>query len=909
MVERVWPAVKRRAVERLLRSSTPAPAAPQGPIRPAVRILESGLFDREFYELQRGIHFVGDLVAVRDYLRFGRRAGMAPHPLFEPEWYLPARWRAKQEPLIAYLNGEEGGGDPSPLFDEARYLASSPDASAHPGPALGHFLATASEESDLPVPPDLVGSAPTLARARALAYEWAAEFGRMYALQRAPRRGSWDTSAERTFVENWLAVPSEATGDLDHPTTSIVMPVRNRPVQVRAAIASIQAQTSTDWELIVVDDGSTDDTAAVVEAECREDPRVRLIRLPTSGVGSARNAGLVAARGRWLAFLDSDNTWVPHFLQVMLAYLQANGLQAGYSVIHASSGDSGSEVTGYLVLDGGLDHLLCQNHVDLNGLVVSTDLARAAGGFDTALRRWIDHDFAIRVARETAIRQVPFVGVHYDHGTDAADRITNTESEHWQWVALGKNYVDWVELAKKASERVTGRTSICMPTYEDWRLTATAVRCVLAAADADASAGRRGSDVEVVILDNGSRHAVAALLRAQFMNEPRVRIRSLPRNLNFAIGSNIAFAESTGETAVFLNNDTEVLPGWLGPLLDALDDEDLLGAQSLLLYPDGTIQSAGTVFLGGDHLPSPLLVGHPPDDARRAQPLRLRAVTAAALAMRARDVIELGGFDPIFVNGFEDVDLCLRAVNGGSRRFAVVTDSIVLHHEGRTPGRGARQQANRKFWLERWRGQLPERETDVIERLGFEVAHVHPGEVVGQPGDIRMPRPVLVRPSARVETGEMSGAPRFRWALKTAVPVREMKEAPADLVSANRLAQALRALGQDVVVDTWECNQRATAHFDDVVVAVRGETPLVEEPGRVNVIWPVSATSGPDRAEARRYHAVMLTTEAGPTWCPGSEWVPSELDPQLSDADLEAAARLLLRTTIETLAETTSPRS
>jgi glycosyltransferase involved in cell wall biosynthesis len=720
----------------------------------------------------------------------------------------------------------------------------------------------------------------------------------------APRRGEWDDAADEAFVRKWLAAPAARPPGVAGPATSVVMPVRNRPGQVLDAIASVQAQSLEDWELIVVDDGSTDQTASIVEREAQQDPRIRLLRRRALGVGAARNAGVAAARGHRIAFLDSDNTWVPHFLQVMVSYLQSSDLRAGYSVVNAVSAADDAAEFSHLFFDGGLDHLLVENHIDLNSLVVDATLVRALGGFDTQLRRWVDHDFAIRLARKTSAQLVPFVGVRYDHASDAPDRITNTESEHWRWVALGKNYVDWVALEENATDRVPGRTSICMPTYQDWTLTAAAVTRVLAAADAEGSAGGRGHDVEVVVVDNGSRRQVSALLRARFISEPRVRIRSVARNLNFAVGSNIAFAESTGETVVFLNNDTEVLPGWLAPLLDVLDDEEVLGCQPVLLYPNGTIQSAGTVFLGGDHLPSPLLVGHPLDDARRAAPIRLRAVSASALAMRATDVIEFRGFDPIFVNGLEGVDLCLRAVNGGSRRFAVVPDSIVLHHESRTPGRGARLQANRKIWMERWQGRLPERDLGIVEGLGFKVAHVAPGDRVSQPGDIRVPRPVLVRPPAQVEGGVMSGHPRLRWALKTSVPVREVGGELFDLECANDLARALRLLGQDVVVDPWECNQRATAHFDDVVVAVRGDVPLVEEPGRVNILWPISVPVAVSQAEARRYDTVVLTTDAGPMTYPGATWDPVEAEVQVSEGGLDAAARLLLSMTVETLART-----
>jgi glycosyltransferase involved in cell wall biosynthesis len=91
------------------------------------------------------------------------------------------------------------------------------------------------------------------------------------------------------------------------------MPTFNRADTIKRAIRSVQAQTFTDWELIVVDDGSTDDTAARIEG-C--DPRLKLIRQENQGTAGARNTGLRASAGSYIAFLDSDDEWLPHHLEL-----------------------------------------------------------------------------------------------------------------------------------------------------------------------------------------------------------------------------------------------------------------------------------------------------------------------------------------------------------------------------------------------------------------------------------------------------------------------------------------------------------------------------------------------------------------------------------------------------------------
>src|SRR5688572_19425954 len=99
----------------------------------------------------------------------------------------------------------------------------------------------------------------------------------------------------------------------DAPTVSILLPTYNRAAFLPQALEAIGAQAFTDWELIVVDDGSTDDTPAVLERLVAGLGRpVHLIRQENQGAYGARNTGLDAARGKYVAFYDSDDTWLPH---------------------------------------------------------------------------------------------------------------------------------------------------------------------------------------------------------------------------------------------------------------------------------------------------------------------------------------------------------------------------------------------------------------------------------------------------------------------------------------------------------------------------------------------------------------------------------------------------------------------
>lgn len=107
------------------------------------------------------------------------------------------------------------------------------------------------------------------------------------------------------------------------PLVSVILPTYNRARFVGEAIESALGQTYPHLEVICIDDGSRDDTPAIVSAIAERDPRVRSVRQPNGGVSSARNHGLRLAQGDWIAFLDSDDIWQPWKLEVQMSVLAA----------------------------------------------------------------------------------------------------------------------------------------------------------------------------------------------------------------------------------------------------------------------------------------------------------------------------------------------------------------------------------------------------------------------------------------------------------------------------------------------------------------------------------------------------------------------------------------------------------
>lgn len=119
---------------------------------------------------------------------------------------------------------------------------------------------------------------------------------------------------------------------LDQDRVSIITPLHNADRYISEAIESVIAQTYQNWELIVVDDASDDGSVPIVESYAQKDSRIELIKLSqNSGAAVARNTAIGQARGRYIAFLDSDDTWIKDKLERQLAFMRATGCPFSFS--------------------------------------------------------------------------------------------------------------------------------------------------------------------------------------------------------------------------------------------------------------------------------------------------------------------------------------------------------------------------------------------------------------------------------------------------------------------------------------------------------------------------------------------------------------------------------------------------
>ena len=191
---------------------------------------------------------------------------------------------------------------------------------------------------------------------------------------------------------------------MTRPVISVVLPTHNGERFLDSAIASIVAQRCEDWELIVVDDGSTDTTPTLVASWVEKDPRIRSVRLsPNRGLPTALNAGFARAAGTYFTWTSDDNSYAPEAFESLLAALRAPDrpdlVWSGYAEIDESGltiGERGA---------GSAEDLLLANTVGACFLY-RREVDAALDGYDTNLPLAEDYDFWLRASRRFRLKPI-----------------------------------------------------------------------------------------------------------------------------------------------------------------------------------------------------------------------------------------------------------------------------------------------------------------------------------------------------------------------------------------------------------------------------------------------------------------------------------------------------------------------
>jgi len=204
---------------------------------------------------------------------------------------------------------------------------------------------------------------------------------------------------------------------MDAPSVSVIIPTYNRRELLRKALDSAKGQTYRDFEILVVDDGSTDDTRLFVEGIAG----VRYLFQENGGPAKARNLGIRNARGSMIAFLDSDDLWSPHFLETQVRILN-NHREVGLTCTGFTVGKKTPRhffERQEVILGDLYPKLYKQSFIRTPAVVVRKECLAAVGGFNEAYRWSEDHDLWLRIARKYPLayvnRSLVTIGRHGDN--------------------------------------------------------------------------------------------------------------------------------------------------------------------------------------------------------------------------------------------------------------------------------------------------------------------------------------------------------------------------------------------------------------------------------------------------------------------------------------------------------------
>lgn len=210
---------------------------------------------------------------------------------------------------------------------------------------------------------------------------------------------------------------------------SVLLATRNRAGLLRAALASVQRQTLRDIEILVLDDGSTDDTAQVLDAARQRDARVRVIRhAHGQGLPVALNRLLAEARGTWVARMDDDDLCMPQRLAVQLAYAQTHRLDvcgSWYRRFGWLPGGAGRPATDHEAIVAGL---LFQPSLLHPSVLIRRSVVANAGGYDTEYPHAEDYELWTRLATAGArFGNAPHVLLRYRMSRNQVSRAFNPQ--------------------------------------------------------------------------------------------------------------------------------------------------------------------------------------------------------------------------------------------------------------------------------------------------------------------------------------------------------------------------------------------------------------------------------------------------------------------------------------------------
>jgi glycosyltransferase involved in cell wall biosynthesis len=232
-----------------------------------------------------------------------------------------------------------------------------------------------------------------------------------------------------------------------NPIVSVIIPVYNGERYLAETIESVIAQTEVNWEIIAVNDGSTDDSQAILQEYAKKIPdRIKVITVENGGVSRARNTAVAAARSIYVAFLDQDDLFAPRKLERQVEMFSRNR-NLGISFTNVMFIDEKGSVLRENAIKLGVKHrgnvfecLVFENFIGISSVMLKKELYVKTGGFDPRFSLAEDYDFLLKVTQESSVDYIDepllLYREHGDSGTHTKiDRLIDEAlsiSNHWK---------------------------------------------------------------------------------------------------------------------------------------------------------------------------------------------------------------------------------------------------------------------------------------------------------------------------------------------------------------------------------------------------------------------------------------------------------------------------------------------
>ncbi|HEX2893877.1 MAG TPA: glycosyltransferase [Marmoricola sp.] len=485
------------------------------------------------------------------------------------------------------------------------------------------------------------------------------------------------------------------------PLFSVVTPVYNPPLDVlSAAIESVLAQTYQDWELILVDDRSTDPgVAPLLRSYAARDPRIVVIERQTNGhIVNASNDGVAAARGKFIALLDHDDLLPANALrrnaEEIAKYDDVDYLYSDEDKIDAQ----GKFYDRFRKPDWSPERLRCQNYCS-HLSVLRTALVREVGAFREGFEGSQDYDIVLRVTEKARrIIHIPEVLYHWraiqgsaasaaDAKPYAIEAGRRAVEEHLQrsgvdaTVSVGPFGPLRIHRKLPADRHV----SVVIPTRGSSSLVWGRKRVLVVDAVRSALAQTSHPNVEVVLVADEPTPA-SVLDDVRDLAGDRLVVVPFREKFNYSRKVNAGVVASNGDRIVVLNDDVEICtPEWLDELVAPLEEAEVGLTGAKLLFSSTAIQHVGLAFTrGGYHHPYRLM---PSDNGGRFGYLvvnrEVSGVTGACVAFRRDTFFEVGGLAEGLPESFNDVDFCYKILGAGYR-ILYMANCELFHFESQT---------------------------------------------------------------------------------------------------------------------------------------------------------------------------------------------------------------------------------